>query len=109
MSHLDVSIHVKRQAYDIGLLGVKEYKHELSAKSRHAFIRTDWFGSFDHLDPKFFLESNDPENSKPVRKPLGQRLRKAARVVSEIYQESPNSIPDETSQPMSVDSSDENS
>ena len=91
MANLDVSIHIKRQTYDIGVFNIKEYKHELSAKSRHAFIRTDWFGDLSGLDSKFFLE-NQPmsaENPRPVPKGLGQRLRKAVRFVNEVCTSEP--------------------
>ena len=94
MANLDVSLHVKRQTYDLGVFGIKEYKHELSAKSRHAFIRTDWFPDLSktHLDSKFFLETPTPGEERTMRtigKALGQRLRKSVRFVNEVSQPEP--------------------
>ena len=87
MATLDIDLLTKRKAYNCHLFGIKDYPHEVS-KSKHALIRIDWFGDLNNLDRKFFLESGTTEdNGDPIkiRKGTARRLRKAATMVTDIY------------------------
>ena len=92
MSCLDITIHTRPKTYDIGEMGVYDYKYPFS-NSGHALLRTDWYGDLSHLDPKFFLES-DPEI--PVRKGVAKRLRKAASYLTTL--DNPEPVADSVAQ-----------
>ena len=88
MARLDITIHTRPKTYDIGEMGVYDYKYPIT-NSGHALLRTDQYGDLSHLDPKYFIES-DP--TIPVRKGVAKRLRKAASYIS-TFQEQESAAP----------------
>ena len=88
MGELDITIQTRPKTYDIGSIGVKDYKHE-NTPSGHALLRIDWFGNLDKLPSRFWLEG---DRSLGVRKGVAQRLRKAANFVSALYESKPPEV-----------------
>ena len=81
MSDLDVHLHTRDKTYDIGSMGVKDYKFERS-HTGHALLRVDWFGDLSNVPSKFCIEN---DNTFGIRSGVAKRLRKAASFLTSMH------------------------